>query len=122
MLSPTSVQQNTLRNPSQSTPFVIDVAVGTGSTAIYTGKSDRSFLIRGLMAVNTTGGAITLTVTVDGNTWYAASVAANATGRITELEGLLLDPSVDITATGSATGVRLAGWGVRIFGGDSWAL
>lgn len=119
-LSAPFFEQETRRQSNLVTPVAIDTAIGASATTIYTGKDDRSFLIRALGVVNTTGGNIAMTVTVGGNTWYAATVLANASARIDELEGVLIDPSKTIQVTGN--GLRVYGWGLRVFGGDAWTL
>lgn len=120
MLGAPFVDQSTRRQSNLVTPVAFDVVVGATSTDIYAGASDRSFLVRSLAVVNPTGGGITATITVNGNQWYTASAGANSITRITSIEGVLIDPGVDIAATGQ--NLRIVGWGVRISGSAEWVL
>lgn len=114
------VDQTTRRQSSLVSPVVFDVLIGATSTAIYTGIADASFLIRKLAVIDDTVGAVTLTITVDGNQWYTASIASDAFTQLTAFEGMLIDPSIDIAATGE--NLRIVGWGIRVGGGDTWVL
>lgn len=110
------------RNNTLIAPDFFDVAIGATSTTIYTGRSDRFFLIRKIVVINNTGGAINLAMTVNSNPFVPTiSIPANTGSSISELEGYLLDVSEDIAATGQ--NLRIRGWGVMVFGGgDLWTL
>lgn len=114
------VEQGTRRPSSLQSPVVFDVSVGASATTVYTGKPVEFFLIRRIALVNRTGGAISGAVLVSGNTWYSASVASNTIDVVDELAGFLINPSVNITATGE--NIRVVGWGVRVTGGEDWTL
>ena len=114
------VEQETRRGESLLTPVVFDVLLGGSPTAIVTGNDTQSFLLRGLAIVNNTGGSITGVLRVDGVQWFTQSFATNTMTRIDEFEGMLFDPDTDLTGTG--IGLRAVGWGVRVGGGDTWAL
>lgn len=94
-----------------------EVALGTG-TAVLTARDDAFFLVKKVIAANTTGGAVDVSILVNGNTWSQQSIAANSTAEIETFSGMLLDPSDAVTATGS--GVRLILWGVTAQGGVDW--
>ena len=114
------IEQEQRRGKSLVTPVSFDVILGATSTAIYTGKNNRSYLIRALAIVNDTAGAVTVTITGDGNQWFTQSIGVDSVVRVSDLEGLLLDPSVDLAGTGN--GLRAVGWGLRVEGGDTWSL
>lgn len=120
MLKTPYFEQQTRRQASLVTPVAFDVVVGATATDIYTGADDRAFLIRALAVVNDTGGAISATLTVNANQWYTASAGANSITRVAAMEGILIDPAIDIAATGQ--NLRIVGWGLRVSGGDTWAL
>lgn len=113
-------EQQSRRQSSLVTPEAFDVVIGASATTIYTGRDAQSFLIRKIAIVNPTGGGITGVILVGGNQWYSASVGAGAIDLVSEIEGFLIDPSTNITATGQ--NLRVVGWGLRIQGGDAWAL
>lgn len=120
LLNAPFTEQQQRRQGNLVSPVAVSADIGATAATLYTGIADQSFLIRGLLVHNDTGGAITLAVSVNGAVWYSASVAAGATDRIEELEGMLIAPSVDVTATGQ--NLRVYGWGLRVQGGDAWAL
>lgn len=113
-------EQANRRQTSFVTPVTFDVLVGATSTTIYTGVAGQSFLIRALAAVDDTASPVTLTINVGANEWFDDSIAADSTVRISALEGMLIPPSTNITATGNT--LRVIGWGLRIAGGDAWVL
>lgn len=118
-------EQQTRRQSNLVSPVTIDADIGGTAATLYTGKDNQSFLIRGLMVHNDTGGAITLVVNTlvpasSAVQRYTASIAAAATTRITALEGLLIAPGTNLTATGE--NLRVLGWGLRVQGGDAWTL
>lgn len=114
------VEQEQRRGRSLLTPVVFDVSLTASPTAIVTGNDEQSFLIRALAVVNDTAGAITGVLRVDGNQWYTQSFGAGSMTRISQIEGMLIDPETDLTGTGNT--LRVVGWGVRIAGGDTWVL
>ncbi len=114
------VEQGTRRPESLASAVVFDVAVGASETTVYTGKANQYFLIRRIALVNRTGGAINGAINVGANTWYSASVASNTIDVVDELGGFLLNPSVNLSATGQ--NLRVVGWGVRVTGGEDWTL
>ncbi len=114
------VEQGTRRPESLASAVVFDAVIGASATTIYTGRANQYFLIRKIALVNRTGGGIATAVLVNGNTWYSATVASNAIDVVDEMEGMLINPSVNITATGQD--VRVIGWGVRVTGGEDWTL
>ena len=108
-----------VRLPSLVTPVNFDVAIGTSATTLYTGNDD-FFVIKAITVVNPTGGSLTLSsITGGGNSWVTNTVI-NANTSVTEigLAGQALAPNDDLEATGSATGLRAFGWGLRIKSGD----
>lgn len=115
------VEQSVRRQESLVTPITFDSAIGAGATVFYSGKADEFFLIRKVSVANTTGGAILFGLSVGANSWVAAnSIAANTTVEIESVGGILIGTDDDISATGN--GLRVFGWGIRVRGGDGWAL
>lgn len=120
-LSASYVEQQTRREQSLVTPITFDVALGATDTTIYTGSADFSLLLRKLIVVNDTAGAINFTFKVDGNVVVpATSISASTAFEEEGLAGFLVDPSKDLAATGN--GMRAVGWGVRVQGGSEWVL
>lgn len=109
-------------------PLTFTGTVGASQTTIFTGKSDRTLLLRKLIVANTTGSAINLGLDIGGDTIISQyAVPANTTTELFMLtgtsptSGLLLDVSEDIQATGQ--NLYLRGWGLMILGGrDNWML
>ena len=114
------VEQGTRRPSSLQSPVVFDVSVGATATTVYTGKPVEFFLLRRIALVNRTGGAISGEIRVGGNTWYSASVPSNTIDVVDELTGFLINPAIDLSATGQ--NLRVVGWGVRVTGGEDWTL
>ena len=115
------VEQQVRRQSSLVTPETFEVDIGASSTTIYTVRSNEYFLLRKIIVVNDTGGAINFALTVGGTTWVpATSIAATTAVAETAMEGVLFDSDAAIAATGQ--NLRVVGWGVRVFGGDGWAL
>lgn len=120
---PLAVDQEVKRKASLLTPETFSIALGTSSTTIYTVRADEYFLLRKVVAANTAVSAVDLTLTIDGTEVISSqSVAANTTENLDAINGLLLDPEAVLAGLGGATGIRIWGWGVRIFGGDAWVL
>ncbi len=119
-LSAPFIEQGNRRQSSFVTPVPFSVLIGASSTTIYTGLASQMFLLRALAVVNDRASAITLAITVGGAEWYTGSVAADTVTRLSAIEGMLLPASTNIAATGQ--NLRLIGWGVRVTGGDAWAL
>jgi len=120
MLQRTYVDQAQQRQVSLQTPITFNVALGGTTTQIYTGISERLFMVQRMALINPTIAAITGTITVDGVQWHTASIAANSAARISLFEMMLVDVSVNIAGTGN--GLYCAGWGIRVGGGDKWGL
>ncbi len=114
------VEQGSRRPESLASAVVFDVSVGASATTFYVGKPAQFFLIRRIALVNRTGGAINGAVNVGPNTWYSASVPSNTIDVVDELAGFLINPSVNLAATGQD--LRVVGWGVRVTGGEDWTL
>lgn len=115
------VEQETRRGESLVTPFTFDVTLGASPTTIYAGTAEFSFLLRKVIVVNSTAGAINLVMRINGSIVVpTVSIAANTAVEEEALDGLLLNAEVDFTGTGG--GLRVLGWGVRVAGGDGWAL
>ena len=111
------------RRSSLVSPYAFTAALGTSSTAIYTGNDTDGLLIRHFAVANTTGAALNLTVTVAGSDYVTAKqVAANDAVRLDALTGLYIDPEDDVAGLGSAVGLRVYGWGLRVRGGSAWTL
>lgn len=120
---PRPVDQYERRRRGLSTPVTFSVALGTSSTTIYTGKSEQFLLIRHIAVVNSTGGALNLTITGGADTWVSvASIAANTAEVITALNGTMIADGDDLAGLGSAAGLRVFGWGLRIEGSTDWVL
>lgn len=113
-------EQESRRETSLVTPVTFDVDIGAGTATVYTGIADQAFLIRAMAVINDTLGSITITVNVGGNPWFQESRGTLTVSRISELEGMLIAPSTNITATGE--NLRLVGWGLRVQGGSDWVL
>lgn len=112
------------RNDSLASPLVFRTTIGATSTTIYTGQTDRYFMIRKLVIGNTTGGAINLGITVGGTDLVTSySVAANTTISLTNIvgddtfAGFLMDVSEDLAATGQ--NLEVMGWGIQVFGAEA---
>ena len=122
----TSVQafsQETQRQKSLVTPVPFSVALGTSSTTIYTAREGEFFLLRKFVIANTTGSSSNLTLTVGGDTFLSSeAIAANTTVAEDGLEGFLIDDTSNLAGLGSVVGLRAFGWGIRVQGGDGWAL
>ena len=115
------VEQQVRRQSSLVTPETFEVDIGASSTTIYTVRSNEHFLLRKIIVVNDTGGAINFALTVGGTTWVpTTSIAATTAVAETAMEGVLFDSDAAIAVTGQ--NLRVVGWGVRVFGGDGWAL
>lgn len=115
------VEQQVRRQSSLVTPETFEVDIGASSTTIYTVRSNEHFLLRKIIVVNDTGGAINFALTVGGTTWVpTTSIGATTVVENNELSGMLFDPDAALAATGQ--NLRVVGWGVRVFGGDGWTL
>lgn len=115
-------EQNTRRQASLVTPITFSVEIGATETTIYTAPSGRDeyLLIRKLMVVNTTAGAIDFVLEAGGIVWVPSMSHGTGTTTHEGLEGMLVDVGENLTATGE--GLRVVGWGLRIQGGDKWVL
>jgi hypothetical protein len=114
------VEQGTRRPSSLKSAIVFDVAITASATTFYTGKAGEYLLLRKIALVNRTGGGITGAISVGANVWYSASVGTNSIDVVDELAGFLVNPSVNLSATGE--NLRVVGWGVRVAGGEDWTL
>jgi hypothetical protein len=114
------VEQSTRRPSSLSSAVVFDVSIGASATTFYTGKPGEFFLIRRIALVNRTGGSINGAISVGANVWFSAAVGSNTIDVVDELAGFLINPSIDLSATGQ--NLRVVGWGVRVTGGEDWTL
>lgn len=122
-LRPQIVYQEERRPKSLVTPVTFYAALGTSSTTVYTGKEDELFLIRHIAVENTTGGALDLTLSEATDDWITAqSVAANTTEEIAGIKGMLMEPGENLNGLGSASGLTVFGWGLRIEGSGEWVL
>src|SRR6056297_2696698 len=116
-LGPQFIDQQQRRPKSLVTPIPFGAALGTSASTIYTGLTNEYLLIRHIAVENTTGGAVSLTLSQGTTAWVTAqSIAANTTAIVAGLNGMLLDAGDNLTGLGSASGLRIFGWGLRIEG------
>lgn len=111
------------RRKSLVTPETFAVAVGTSSTTLFPGRADEFFLLRDIVVANTTAGSLDLTINIGSlEAMSAFPVPANTTIDQLGIGGLLIAPGEALSAFGSAVGLNMFGWGVRVSGGDTWVL
>lgn len=88
------------------------VTIGASATTIYTG-TDLHFLIKKLYAVNDTAGALDFELSLGSNVIIpATSIGSKAESLFTGLDGLVIPPSLDLTATGE--NLYVYGWGYPV--------
>lgn len=114
------VEQEQRRKTSFVTPLTFSESL-VATTTLYAGDSRNYFLIRKVIVSNNTAVPVNFRVTVNGEVWVPdTSIPAFTVQESDALAGLLIEPEYDIQATGN--GLRVAGWGVRVEGGDQWVL
>lgn len=110
-------ESRVIRDAALVTPVMFDTLLGAGGATLYAGN-DAVFVIKALAAVNPSGGAVNLALSVNGNVWVPSTAVAAGGLLDARLVGQAIAPGLNLTATGN--GLRVYGWGLRVAGG--WSI